>query len=361
MSKDTSSVNADDAVQESVESPSSASDLIRSALGGDEQPKVEETVDTVEADEEEVEESTEATEDEAGDAEESTEDNDVLSQIDFEAADEDSILAFGSQLADALSPQQAALISQAIGSKGGSEYGKMRSELKKAHQLNEEILSKINPNSNEFSSITSEDDLSEKETDIQNRLDYFQSKAMNGEWDYNDEGDEGVSDANGNFYPKKVVADGVKILQKQIRDVDKQRQSIREEKLLPKLETAELEKAEQEISWFKDTDSKQYQEYKKLVDDPSIDLIKKVAPKVHAKLSRLLAHAVNSIEGVPAKKVATRLPLKKSGVKAIGSVASGTQGINRSGNRQSSKIKERIQSGNYGKGDVSALIAASLG
>ena len=361
MSTDTSNANSDGVTQESEESPLSASDLIRMDLSG-EQPEVTEEVEEVEEEVDETTEQVEETEEEAENTEEVTEEEeDILSQIDVEALDEEGVLSLGSRLADILSPQQAALVSQAIGSKGGTEYGKMRSELKKAHQLNEEILSKINPSSSEFSSVTDEGELEKTETEISQRLDYFQGKALAGDWEYDDEGNEGVKDANGKLWPKDVVVDGVKLMQKQLRELDRQRQSIREEKFLPKLEKAELEKAESELPWLKDTDSALYKEYKTLTDDPSIELIKKLAPKVHAKFSRLLAHAVNSIEGTPTKKKPVKIPLKKSGVKPIGSLASGTQSNQRpGGNKRLGKAQQNIQSGKYGKNDVRALIESSI-
>jgi hypothetical protein len=361
MSKDTSDANTDGATQESVESPSSASDFIRSALGGEEQPEVTESeVTEVETDAEESEEvetdvdvDEEVTDDEEGS-------DDILSQIDVEALDEEGVLSLGSRLAEILSPQQAALVAQAIGSKGGTEYGKMRSELKKAQQLNEDILSKINPSSSEFSSISDEGELDKTEAEIIQRLDYFQGKALPGDWDYDEDGNEGVKDASGKVWAKDVVVDGVKHMQKQLRELDRQRQSVREEQYLPKLEKAELEKAEGELPWMKDTESKLYKEYKKLTDDPSVELIKKLSPKVHAKFARLLAHAVNSMENAPTKK-AFKLPLKKSGVKPIGSLASGTQTNQRSsGNKKLSAAQQNISSGKYGKSDVQALISSSL-
>lgn len=365
MTENTSNANSEGVTEDSEESPINPRDLIANALNGNEQPDAEVEETEVEDPESEVatEESDATEEDEESNTEESeneSDEQDVLSQIDFEAADEDTLKAFGESLADKMTAQQAALISQFIGSKGGSEYGKMRSELKKAKQMNEDILSKLVPADNQYASIKDEGELQTTETNISQALDYYQDRALRGDWDSNDDGDEGIKDGNGKFWTREQVAQGVKDMHKQIRDIDKQRQRLKDLKNLPNIEASEFEKAESELGWLKEKEGEKYKEYAKLAEDPQIAILESIAPNIHARLKRIMAHAVNSMQGGTTKKVPVKLPLK-SKAHSASNIGSGAQsGARGKSNKQLSQARNKISSGNYDRNDVRALIAGSI-
>lgn len=355
MKKGTSSTNPDGATEESGDSQPSAFDLIANAMQGNE--RAEEKSEVTDDESEEVDESNgEELEDESVDEEEAeetdeeSEDDSVLSQIDYEA----------------LTDEQKRIIAEQIGSGAGKEIGKLRGEKKELEaQLEslqaqlDEAVNAVRPDDSPFSKVTDMKALQEMEQAIRESVKYYRDIERGDRWDINDDGDYGVS-VNGKFYAKDQVMDQLDTWHEQLYNIPEQRQRIKELEGMSGFESAEMKKASEEIPWLSNKDSDIYGKYKELVDDSEFQVLFRTFPKTGAKLRRLLAHATNSIEGKSAKKVG-KLPLKKAGAKAIGSVGTGaTAGKRTSGNKQAVQSKRNIQSGNYSRDDVLGLISNAI-
>lgn len=309
----------------------------------EEEAEAEESTDSTDEGESTEDEEEEESEEEAEEAEE----DDVLSQIDF----------------DALTDEQKAELAKELGSGAGKEIGKLRSEsrakdeeISKLKAQLDEGLAQLIPDDNMFSKITDPDKLKETEKSTKDLIQYYQPKALRGEWEFNDAGDEGVL-ADGKFYSKEQVISGIEAAQEQLSHIEKQKQRIKELKSLSGAESKEMEKAKGELSWLDDDSSDTYKKYKELIDDPEVDLLKRIAPKLGAKISRLLAHATNSMSGAPKAKTKIKLPRKKA--KAVSGQLGAASSAKPTKGRAKAKeaARKRMLSG---EGSLEDIITASF-
>jgi len=354
MTEAKSNDNPDVVQQVSGEDQLDVQNLITKAAGNilnkssKEESKPEETEET------EAVEDTEST-DNVGDTEETkteevneeetsgeeTEDTDVLSQIDF----------------DALSDDDKQEIAKRVGSGAGKEIGKLRKELAEAKKQSEALQSQLEEgfapaDDNQYAKVKDVAKLDDTEKQINQALEYYQGRALSGDWDVNNEGDEGIFDGQGKFWTKDAVKQGVLAMQKQTRDIALQRQRIRDLGDIERYESNEFEKTKEELAWLQEEDSEQFKEFKKLTEDSELKHLERVAPKWGKRLKRILAHYVNSVSA-PKPTGKLNLPLKQA--KKIGS-ASNAASANPNGNKRRGKAMEKINSGDYGDDDLAAMM-----
>lgn len=246
----------------------------------------------------------------------------------------------------------------------GKDMGKLRERARDAESREaewkakyEEVLANFVPKSdNPFSDLTSEKAVSEKEKELKGGIDYFLKLERSGNWQTNDNGDEGYIQ-DGKFYSKDQVMSTVDQWIDQLPKLTEQRYRLREHDTIGSVKKAAQERAAAEFPWLQDKESEQTKEYNKRMSQ--FKVITDVSPKLEAELTYLMAHAVNSMS----KPAPSSIRLPKSGTPArVGDTATGTATIERDGVPKSHKERlARIQSGKYSQGDViNALIAPSF-
>ena len=316
-----------------------------------------ETVDETETQEqEETEEEAESEEDdESGD-----DDNDVLSQIDFKALDEKGIKQFGEALTQHLTPEQAASVAQAMGTKGGQEYGKMRGQLRAKDdeianlksQLNEK-LAEVIPSNNPHNKITSKEELDTRETELRNSYEYLDNLLTTSTDDY--------FDIQGQEVDRKTAAEWKKFYKSHLDAVPERRKALDELSNLSEFKDKEMAKTKEAVPFLQDEESEGYKAWKKEIESPDFSLLSSAFPKQGAKLASMIAKAI-AFDQKPKAPKKFNIPLK-SKAKAIGDAGSGARSGNpRAGrNKKRQELSSKIQSGDFGDRDVLDLISGAFG
>jgi len=341
MSKNIQSDNPDVVQEESGEDEFTEEGLINSlsenlsALTESEESKEESTEAELEEEEpeetegeesEEVEEEEEESEDE--------EDDDVLSQIDVEA----------------LTKEQKVELAKMIGSELGVEFGKLRSESRKKDEqiakLEKELndgLSSLVPSDNQFSKVTSVEELQDKLKEIESNI-AAASDFLGGDEDYIEVGGKDID--------RKTIASWLKSYISQKEDIPKQMARINEMKSVSELNSKSIEKLKKELTWLEDSESEAYKSFETLKNDSDFDLLQRVSPKLASKLEGLLAHAANSMTTKPVSKKFT-LPRKASKPISgkLGSSASSGK-PSKSNNKKVDAARKRMLSGEVTEDDI---------
>ena len=338
MSKNIQSDNPDVAAQESGEDEVTEADLINSlsknlsALTESEEKSEESETEQEEEAEVDTEEEADGEEEETEEEEES-EDDDVLSQIDV----------------DSLTKEQKVELAQILGSSLGSELGKMRSENRskdaKIAQLEAELsdgISKLLPSDNQFSSITSSEDLEAKRKEIDQNIEAA-SNFLGGDEDYITVGNEEID--------RKTVSSWLRSYLKQKEDIPKQMARIKEMSSLGESSSKEIESLKSELTWLDDSESEAYKSYEKLKGDSDLDLLKRISPKLAIKLEGILAHAANSMAGKPAAKKKFLLPSKPKAISGKLGAASSSK-PSKAGSKKVEAARKRILSGEVTEDDI---------
>lgn len=340
--------NPDVAQQESGEEEVTEQSLINSLAGNlsalteSEEPKEDaeeseaEEVSTESTEpEEEVGDETETEEEEETEEEtEETEEEDVLSQIDV----------------DALSKEEKIELAKLIGSELGPELGKLRSENRgkdeKIAKLEKELsesISKVLPKDNQFSDITDAEELDKKAKAIDSEI----TAAINFL-----QGDEEYVQVGNEDWDRKRVAQYLTAQQVARDDIPKQRERLKELSSLGDLASKEMETAKSELAWLADEESEAYKSFKSLKDDSDLDLVKRISPKLAAKMERILAHAANSMNGETPKK---KIKLTRKAKPVSGKLGSAPNGKPTSkSNRRVEEARKRILSGEATEDDIIA-------
>lgn len=268
----------------------------------------EESTEEAEETEETETEETEETEDET-DEEDS---EDVLSQIDWDALDDETRANIATQAIETLPTEQLAKLAKLMGSGSGKRIGELTGQIKdlknqmaaKDKALEDGLQQFISPQA-AFANVTTQEELDEASSKIRNNIKFYQ-KWLGGDEDY--------FTHNGQEFSRADVLQYVETLQDQYDDIPKQRDYLRSlEK--SKKEAQELQKkAESEFEWLNDDESKASKLYDEMVSSSDVAIIESIAPSLATKLKYQLLHAANSMAGVKSvpkgKKIALprRLP-----------------------------------------------------
>lgn len=279
-------------------------------------PEVELPGEPSETEEEEVEEPARETNNDALD----------LSQIDYEQLDADSAEELGRQLSELLGANIAAF-SKGAGSGLGRDISELRAKAREAEAERDKIansLEKLAPHSNRFSDVKEEAKLDEIESSLVNLYDTYSSMAIRGEWESNDDGDEGIYD-QGKFYPKGEMLKFLDQWKADLREIPKQRNYLNKSKESRKSRDKLAKKLNDTYEWFGDSESEQAKSYSELMSDSSVAGAIHIFPDLEPILMEAFAAKVSG-----GKKPAGRptLPLRSRGTPSSGdngAAASGSQ------------------------------------
>jgi hypothetical protein len=221
---------------------------------------------------------------------------DVLSQIDWDALDDDTRAEIATQAIEALPTEQLAKIAKLMGSGSGKRIGELTGQIKdlknqvaaKDKALQDGLQQFVSPQA-AFANVATEEDLDEASGRIRNNIKFYQ-KWLGGDEDYFVHNDQEFSRAD--------IAQYVETLQDQYDDIPKQREYLRSlEK--SKKEAQELQKkAESEFSWIHDDEAKASKLYDEMISSSDVAVIERIAPSLASKLKYQLLHAANSMAGV---------------------------------------------------------------
>jgi len=299
--------------------------------------EVEEEAEVVAEDETTEEESEEVTEETV---EESETGEDVLSQIDWENADWDNF--------DAESiPKEARIkIADLFGGSVGHAIGELRKKYGEEKRMREaaeaqlrEGLDGISNTPTEFKELSSLDDLDNKSTEWRNSLKYA-NQLLNKTDEY--------FEINGDDVSRDTLVQWRDYWEGLVDKVPEQRQRLKD---LSGYSASEVMKSiTTDVPDLSNEESEAYQEWKKIVDDPKMAVIKQIAPRQYAEIQKMAAHSVAYTlkKQVPRS---TKIPLKKP--KSIGtkSAAAPTSNV-RGAPKHIQDSRSRIVSGEYNEKDI---------
>lgn len=314
---------------------------IRSARLAQMSPQQETTEAVEETEVEDIEEEPQA-EEETEEVESEDSGEDVLSQIDWDALDDESKAGIAEQAIETLPPEQLAELAKKMGSGSGKRIGELTGQIRELKNQIEakdkalkEGLEALIPPSNNFANVDTEDKLTETSQKIREEIKFYQRWLA---------GDDDYYQSNGQEYSRSDIVQYVESLQDQYDDVPKQREYIRSLEKSRK-EADELQKkADKEFSWITDESSKAYSLYEELVSSPDMAVIENIAPSLGAKLKYHLLHTANSMAGMtiqPSKKITLPRRSPNSVIDSTGSASPKDRG-----NIQIKKLREQAMQGN---------------
>jgi hypothetical protein len=253
-----------------------------------EEESTEEAEETDEIESEETEEVEEEVEEEGSE--------DVLSQIDWDALDDETRADIATQAIETLPTDQLAKLAKLMGSGSGKRIGELTGQIKdlknqvaaKDKALEDGLQQFVSPQA-AFANVTSQEELDETSDKIRQNIKFYQ-KWLGGDEDYfAHEGQE---------FSRSDVLKYVESLQDQYDDIPKQRDYLRSLEKSRK-EAQELQKkAESEFDWLNDDESKASKLYDEMISSSDIAIVERVAPSLASKLKYQLRHAANSMAGV---------------------------------------------------------------
>lgn len=295
--------------------------------GESEEAEEQEVAEATEDDNEQVDESAEEESEQSEDSEEE-DSNDVLSQIDWDALDEDTKVAIATQ----------------VGSGAGKRIGELVAKTKdleaqlaaKDKAIAEGMSGVLKPN-NMWSQIQSDDELGEIEKRVDGERKYFQT------WLAGD--DSYYTDSNGTEYSRKDIASHIENLERQLKAIPDQRKYLSDlSKATAKAKETE-EKLNSEFDWIHDTSSATYRAYDELVSNSDFEVIKRIAPTIAAKLKLHYAHAAQSMTGTSKPKKKIVLKTKKGKPVAAPDSGSKSSSPNAREKAQLKELQKRARSG----------------
>ena len=300
---------------------------------------------TEEAEETEVTESEETEETEEKTDEEGSED--VLSQIDWDALDDETRADIATQAIETLPTDQLAKLAKLMGSGSGKRIGELTGQIKdlknqitaKDKALEDGLQQFVTPQA-AFANVATQEELDEASDKIRNNIKFYQ-KWLGGDEDYfAHEGQE---------FSRADVLQYVESLQDQYDDIPKQRDYLRSlEK--SKKEAQELQKkAESEFAWLGDDESKASKLYDEMVSSSDIAIVERVAPSLASKLKYQLLHAANSMAGVQSVPKGKKIALPRRVPSTAKDSAAGSASPKVRQDIRTKKLREAAQ-----KGDLKA-------
>lgn len=343
MTDESQEANATAETEEVVTDQSEPMSLeqIRSARLAQMSPQQETTEAVEETEVEDIEEEPQA-EEETEEVESEDSGEDVLSQIDWDALDDESKAGIAEQAIETLPPEQLAELAKKMGSGSGKRIGELTGQIRELKNQIEakdkalkEGLEALIPPSNNFANVDTEDKLTETSQKIREEIKFYQRWLA---------GDDDYYQSNGQEYSRSDIVKYVESLQDQYDDVPKQKEYIRSLEKSRK-EADELQKkADKEFSWITDESSKAYSLYDELVSSPDMAVIENIAPSLGAKLKYHLLHTANSMAGMtiqPSKKITLPRRSPNSVIDSTGSASPKDRG-----NIQIKKLREQAMQGN---------------
>lgn len=343
MTDESQEANATAETEEVVTDQSEPMSLeqIRSARLAQMSPQ-EETTEAVEETEVEDTEEEPQAEEETEEVESEDSGEDVLSQIDWDALDDESKAGIAEQAIETLPPEQLAELAKKMGSGSGKRIGELTGQIRELKNQIEakdkalkEGLEALIPPSNNFANVDTEDKLTETSQKIREEIKFYQRWLA---------GDDDYYQSNGQEYSRSDIVKYVESLQDQYDDVPKQKEYIRSLEKSRK-EADELQKkADKEFSWITDESSKAHGIYEELVSSPDMAVIENIAPSLGAKLKYHLLHTANSMAGMtiqPSKKITLPRRSPNSVIDSTGSASPKDRG-----NIQIKQLREQAMQGN---------------
>mgnify|MGYP003112423988 FL=1 len=343
MTDESQEANATAETEEVVTDQSEPMSLeqIRSARLAQMSPQEETTEAVEETEVEDIEEEPQA-EEETEEVESEDSGEDVLSQIDWDALDDESKAGIAEQAIETLPPEQLAELAKKMGSGSGKRIGELTGQIRELKNQIEakdkalkEGLEALIPPSNNFANVDTEDKLIETSQKIREEIKFYQRWLA---------GDDDYYQSNGQEYSRSDIVKYVESLQDQYDDVPKQKEYIRSLEKSRK-EADELQKkADKEFSWITDESSKAHGIYEELVSSPDMAVIENIAPSLGAKLKYHLLHTANSMAGMtiqPSKKITLPRRSPNSVIDSTGSASPKDRG-----NIQIKKLREQAMQGN---------------
>lgn len=299
--KETGNVTAPTEEVMEVESsePKTLEDIRRERLERLNPSSVQETEEEVEEVEEETTDEDDVESEETDEIEDDVQEEDsenVLSQIDWDALDDDTRAEIATQAIEALPTEQLAKIAKLMGSGSGKRIGELTGQIKdlknqvaaKDKALQDGLQQFVSPQA-AFANVATEEDLDEASSKIRNNIKFYQ-KWLGGDEDYFVHNDQEFSRAD--------IAQYVETLQDQYDDIPKQREYLRSLEKSRK-EAQELQKkAESEFSWIHDDEAEASKLYDEMISSSDVAVIERIAPSLASKLKYQLLHAANSMAGV---------------------------------------------------------------
>lgn len=273
-------------------------------------------------------------------------DEDVLSQIDF----------------DALTDEQRIAVAEKVGSGAGKEIGKLRGKLREAEaklqELSETPPAVRAPSNNPYGNIDKVEDLQKTAAELEKTVDWAEEQLLDaGQYS----ADDVMFEQGGQKYTKRdihrMLKEGRQALTKHIPE---QAQYLQKLSAIPQQREKLLEKAKSELEYFGQEDSPLKQKFEAMLADPRFSVLEKAAPELHAQLPYIFAHAVPSLFGERKPKTGIKLPLKSKPKPISTPDNSGAAPSNprESKTKAMDSIKKRFQSGEGGMEDFIRLRVA---
>lgn len=249
---------------------------------------------------------------------------DVLSQVDYGELNEESAEELGRHVAELLG-NNVGSFATGLGSGLGKETGKLRGELREIKEENARLkagLEKVSPNSNAFSQISSEQDLSAEETKLVQLHDYYSDVAIQNNWETNDEGDEGVYDGQ-KFYGKDQIQKFIRQWREDLRAIPERRMQLRQRASIKGDRDKLAKSLTSKMEWFSDKDSESSKQYTEMMKNPSVASAVQIFPDLEPLLMEAFAYTVEGRNGKPRKKIDIPLRGKKAPITAGGNATGG--------------------------------------
>lgn len=277
------------------------------------------------------------------------EDEIVLSQIDYKELTRDQAKELGQYLAEKLGENIGAF-SEGTGSGAGKDNAKLRSEnreLKEKLKQVTEGLEKVSPNANAFSHISDEADLKQEEAKIVQLYDHYNNRAIRGDWDINDSGEEGITD-NGNFFPKEKMAEILNQWQLDLRAIPERRIQLQKRGSVKKEREKSAKVLAEKLDWFGDSESEQSQAYSEKMKNSSVASAIQLFPDLEPILMEAFAYEVEGRTSKKRKKL--NVPLK-SKASSMGTGDNGAIPSKQDKSRGLQEAEQRVKSGQFSRSD----------
>lgn len=305
--------------------------------------ELEEVAEEEEPTEESVEETSEAEESESDEETVSEGEEDVLSQIDWDALDDDTRSEIATQAVETLPVDKLAELAKKMGSGSGKRIGELtgqikdlKSQISAKEEALKEGIQKIAQGQPSLSEMHTEEQLNEAQEKIRNNIRFYQ-KWLGGDEDY--------FSHEGQDYSRQDVFKYVESLQDQYDDIPKQRDYLKRLQK-SKAEGEELqEKAKSEFTWMDDDDSKAAKLYDEMISSSDIAIIESIAPSVAYKLKYQLLHAANSMSGQTSATKGKKITLPRRLPSTARDTAAGSASPKARTNIKVKKLREAAQQG----------------
>lgn len=286
-----------------------------------EAPKVSEDLDA---------ENVEAESEDAAEDETDSSELDVLSQIDFDAIDDETARSLGKWFSESLGDKAPAFF-EGSNSGAGKDIGKLRGKAKALAEEVDNLKAQLNeatsinrPDNGPFSSINTIEELETEASKIEKTAKYWERKLYTDmETDFvGDNEVKGVRDENGKFFTAEQVLDYKDGLLEKLKSVPTRKQQILDAKKFLSSESESVNKLKTDL--FADNEDGA-EAFLKAVSDPKFGLIKQMFPDYAETLLESLAYAQLGRTAKPKKKTPVILPKKAKNKLATGDAAESSQ------------------------------------